>query len=235
MAQLRRTIISSIFKTLETSTFTLEDFDVELEDSNSFVFITFLPFPEYTFQITEKDISVRSVTNILERQRADMKLFTIESPGEYKTKASRQSSSIHDCISRIPEWCENIEAELSAPIPEADITDEFEEELKERINSTAGDSFERFNDGEITTLKEKLELLNSKFETLQKENKLTEKELADLKTQVDKMKGNLSTYPKSTWYKVSGNKILDMMKNVIKTKEGRELLVSSIKNLIEKL
>jgi len=235
MPQLRRTIISSIYKALEISTFTLDDFEVELEDSNSFVFITFLPFPEYAFQITEKDVSVRNITEVFTRHPADMKLFTIESPGEYTIKSSRQSSSIHDCISRIPAWCKNIEAELSAPIPEENITEEFEEELKKRINSTAGDSFEKFNDSEVILLKEKLELLNSKFETLQSENKLTEKELANLKSQVDKMKGNLSTYPKSTWYKVSGNKILDLMKNIIKTKEGRELLASSIKNLIEKL
>ncbi len=235
MAKIRRTIISEIYSALEKNDFSLSDFKVDLEETKAFVLISFLPFPEYTFEITERDVAVRSLTTMLTPSPADMKLFTIESPGEYKTSASRQYSSIHDCISRIPLWCENIQSELSAPIPEPVTVEEFEKELNEAINNKAGDSVERFNEEEVSALKEKLEALNEKFEKLQKSNNITEKELSDVKIEVERMKSNLTTYPKSTWYKVSGHKILDMMKNFIKTKEGKDLLASSIKSLIEKL
>ena len=42
MAKIRRTIISEVYSALEKSDFTLSDFEVDLEETSSFVFITFL-------------------------------------------------------------------------------------------------------------------------------------------------------------------------------------------------
>lgn len=159
-------------------------------------------------------------------------LTTIESPGDYKVRDSEWHGSIDQCISRITKWCKNIKEDLAArPIVQEDLSD-WETEIERRISETAGDSQERFSDSEANVLSQKLDGLVSKFEELERARTITEKELAEVRAELQKMKGTLSLYPKSTWYKTAGHKLLDVTKRVLKTKEGRDFLLASAKKLL---
>jgi len=232
VAKLRRTIISRVYSELESSDFSLRDFKVDFEETNHFVHIQFLPFTEYEFEIVERDVTKINIGDALNPRDADYRLFTDESPGEYKIRASLRHDSIDQCLDRISVWCESVEEELAAPMPEPMILEDFEEELEHKLNEKAGDSKERFSEEEISILKEKLDALTQRFVELEKANEITEKELNAVKSKVETMKDNLSVYPKSTWYKVSGHKILDVLKKITNSKEGKDLLLSSAKKLL---
>lgn len=232
MPKLRQTIISQIYSALENSDFSPRDFKVDLEVSESLAHIVFLPKPKYEFSIAEKDFAARSVFDITRQTPPDIRLVTIESPGEYKIKDTKQQDSIEQCISRIANWCENIVQDLAARVPVAEELDEFEIEIERRINESAGDADEKFSEPEMVALSKKLDGLAAKFEELERAKTITENELAEIKAELQKMKGTLPVYPKSTWYKTAGHKFLDVTKRILKTKEGRELLVASAKKLL---
>jgi len=232
MAKLRKTIISQIFSALKSSEFSLRDYKVELEDTDDFAHIRFLPFPEYEFTISEKNFARRTMGDILNPPTPDMHLITIESPGEYKVCATLKHNSIDRCIERISVWCRSIAEELATPLPELNFLEEFEEEIEKQINEQAGDSKELFTKEEIESLVVKLDALANKFSELEHSNAITEQELVKIKKEVDRMKLNLPKYPKSTWYKISAHKILDVIKKVATSKEGKEVLLSSAKKIL---
>lgn len=233
MSQLRLTVINNIYLTLESTDFSLRDFKVELEDPSTFVHISFLPFPEYSFEISEKDFARYSALDYLnkENMNPDVRLITSESPGEFKVSSIHKHRNIDECIERIPAWCSNIVQELSVALPENNDLDQFEIDMEEKLNAFTGDDKQPFTNKEISELSEKLDKFASKFTELEKANEITEKELAEIQKDLDKMKTNLSQFPKSVWYKTSAHKMLDTMKKVASSKEGKSLLFLSAKKL----
>ncbi|MBN4082458.1 hypothetical protein JYT13_01480 [Mariprofundus ferrooxydans] len=232
MPKLRKTVIRQIFVALENSEFSLRDYKVEFENTDGFVCIQFLPFPEYEFTISEKNFARQKIGDILNTPTPNMHLVTIEAPSEYKVCATLKHNSINHCINRISNWCKNIAEELAVSLPTLDFVEEFEVEIEKQINDKAGDSKERFTQEEIENLTIKLDTLASKFSELEHANSITEQELVEIKQEVDRMKFNLPKYPKSTWYKISAHKILDVMKKVSKSEEGKDILLSSAKKLL---
>lgn len=53
-----------------------------------------------------------------------------------------------------------------------------------------------------------------------------------IQTVIDKSKSDLKIYPKGVWYKTAGTKIIRVMKEVLSTKEGREILSDVAKKLL---
>lgn len=232
MPKLRQTIISQIYSALESTGFSLRDFKVDVEGSDHLAHIVFVPKPQYEFSIAEKDFAVRPLTDFLRQTPPDIRLATIESPGEYKIKDIRKHESIEQCIGCITTWCQNIKEDLAVRIPVQDELDEFEAEIERQINEVAGDSQEKFSETEVSALSKKLDGLAERFEELKRANTITENELVVVKAELEKMKGTLPIYPKSAWYKTAGHSLLDVTKRILKTKEGREFLLSSAKKFL---
>lgn len=230
MPKLRQTIICQIYSALENSSFSLRDFKVDVEGSDYLVHIVFVPRPQYEFSIVERDFAVRTLTDFFRQTPPDIRLATIESPGEYRIEDTRKHDSIEQCIGRIAQWCQNIKEDLSARIHVQEELEEFETEMERRINeAAAGDSQEKFSESEVSSLSQKLDSLAEKFEELERANTITEKELAEVRAELEKMKGTLPIYPKSTWYKTAGHKLMDEIKRILTGKVGHEFLLALAK------
>ncbi|HEU5046445.1 MAG TPA: hypothetical protein VFT64_01230 [Rickettsiales bacterium] len=229
--KLRNSIIKSIYNHLEISGFSLRDFKINTDHGQYLAHIVFIPKPEYEFIITEKDYAAKSIASIvsLTTQPEDLKLTTVESPGEYKTREVTKHSTIHECINRIRDWCQNIKEDLATRIPLQKELDEFEIEIEQRINDAAGNSQEHFSESEVNNLNNKLDNFLAKFEELEKAKTITEKELKEIKAELERLKRTLPMYQKDIWYKTAGHSLLDMTKKVFKTKEGREFLFDAAK------
>lgn len=228
MKKLRNTIINRIYAELKNSQFSLRDFNVELEKTKDFVRILFLPYPEYEFRILKQNFT--DVFN--DPIEVDMRLVTVESPGEYQISETTEQSSIDDCIDRIPDWCQNISEELSAVMPELDTMESFEKEIEKKINNTTENNKERFTSKEIEELSKKLDTLTKNFTELEQKNEITEKDLKEIKQDIDRMKSNLSKFPKNTWYKTSWHKMIDASKKMAQSKEVRDFLFASAKKFL---
>jgi len=233
MPKLRNTIINEILQNLKNGDFCVEDFEIKFpDDSSTLASITFVAYPKYCFEISEEHNGFLAVASAM-AGNVKKGLQTIEQPGEYKNFEKRNHESIDSCISRISHWLKNIREDLlfSKHSAQGEV-DELTENLRKQINENVKNPESFFDEKEKEAIKNKLDELQEKVRELEKRFNFPESETKKVEAAIEKCKNDVNVYPKGVWYKTAGNKVINALKGVLKTKEGREALLEMMKKLL---
>lgn len=235
MANLKNSVIASILNQLEYGDFCREDFDLKFPDGSSVLAqITFTASPKYSFVIDEHQTGNRLATTIAFQEDETKKVIrTIESPGDYRNNESHTHSKIGSAVSRISDWVENIREDLvhSRDVLRTTVDDlsaEFQESIDEKIENP--DDY--FGEDEQSELINKLNELQERVVKLEKELELDPKDTAKIESAIEKSKADIKVYPKGVWYKTAGTKLMKLLRQVLNTKEGREIAADVAKKLL---
>ncbi len=237
MPNLKNSIIAEILNNLNYGDFCREDFTVEFPDESSeLAVIFFTALPKYSFRIEEHYIDGNRFASVLasmQESEAKKVIRTIESPGDYRNDEKHNHQSIKPAVDRVVNWVENIREDLihSRDAVRATIDDataEFQSSIDESIDNPG----EYFKDQEKEALISKLNELQKRVESLEAEMGIDPSKVAAIEQAIEKSKTDIEVYPKGVWYKTAGTKLMKLLKETLKTKEGRELAADIIKKLV---
>jgi predicted RNase H-like nuclease (RuvC/YqgF family) len=227
MPTLRNSVINQILNYLEYGDFCVEDFDSQFpDDSTVLAQITFKALPKYTFVLDEvyPGGSIGSALAVIGQGDTKKVIRTSEQPGTYKNHESRTHEDIDSAISRISDWVRSIRedlinsrATLRSTIDE--LTEKFQQSIDENIDDDA--------------IKSKLDELHQRVSELEEKLGFTPEETKKIEKVIEKSKSDLKLYPKGVWYKTAGTKLLTVMKGILKSKEGREILSDLARKLLQ--
>ena len=137
-----------------------------------------------------------------------------------------------EVMERITKWCQNVRDNLAIIPVESDTFTELREAIEEQIEECRWSNDERFSSNEIERLNSKLDELSARFDNMLQENRLTQKDIDQIKREIAEIKGNAKSFPKKIWARVTGNKLIEIMSNFARSQEGRQLIAENIKRLI---
>lgn len=228
MTKLRAKTKNEIQEALENTYFTAGSFDVkyhEDEDADAFLEVIFIPQPEFVYK------AIKSTRYSSSR---DGTWQTLQAPGVHLREAeSFSTNNFNEIIEALPEWSSRILEDYRHSKDE--VLDEFQEFQKQvdiKVKETNKDKTERFASDEANSLRDTLDTLYVKFENLSKDNDELKAQLSAIKKQIENMKGDVEVFPKNAWYRISGSKIVKMMKQVATTPEGRKLIAETAKKYL---
>jgi chromosome segregation ATPase len=237
MPKLKNSVISEVLNNLNCSGFTQEDFTVDVSDASSaFAKIYFSSMPKYQFEI-EEHVEGRnySIGVILQKQESELTkvIRTIETPGDYLNTEYHTVNSISGAINRIPTWVQNIQEDLihSKNIQKTKVDDTIAE-LHSSIDDSIENQEDYFQETEKESLIAKLNELQARVESLEEKMDIDPKQIKHIESAIEKTKNDVDLYPKGVWYKTSATKLFKLIKDVLKTSEGREIATDVIKKLM---
>ena len=212
MTRLRDATKAEIRQTLEGTYFTANSFSVAHNEADQhFLQITFIPNPSSKFSIRKASSGNRG-------------FVTVEAPGEHiETGEAYGRDDIDDCINAIKPWASRIYDDLKARSPFLDEFEKFKKQMSEQFEEHLSDPSAHFSEEEIVALKQKLDTLSEKLTEVTEKNSETEKKLATALQEIEQVKSDLSMFPKGVWYRVAGSKVLNAIKKVSTSSEGRQL------------
>ncbi|MFC3151383.1 hypothetical protein ACFOEK_10135 [Litoribrevibacter euphylliae] len=237
MPELNSSFLKEIVSVLNSTRFSEGDFNLGGDDYRELLRIQFKYDSRYLFILKEEEVTEEVTTGksygltTSSYSKTVTKLFTYESPGEYKAEDKQGISSFTEVPERITSWCHNIHRELSNEmLIDLDI-DKAKEDFKESISLDPDEPDSTFSKEEVEVLTSKLETLYSKVSELSEKYHISESELSRLKGELDAIKENAKVYKKGIWAKMTENKITNFVFEFLKSKEGRGLIVETIKKL----
>lgn len=237
MPNLKNSIISEIMNNLNYGDFCREDFTTQFPDgSSTLAKLVFSALPKYKFEIEEHITSGNNFALALMHQAEPERkkvIRTIESPGDYRNDEYHTHSNISDAVNRVTNWVRNIREDLihskdAVRTTIDDITAEFQSSIDENIENPE----QYFQDQEKIDLIAKLDELQKRVESIESEMGIDPKQAKAIETAIEKSKADVDLYPKGVWYKTAGTKLIKLLKEALKTKEGREIASDIIKKLI---
>ncbi|MFA6053250.1 MAG: hypothetical protein WC762_11725 [Methylobacter sp.] len=235
MPQLRNSIITQILDYLEYGDFCVEDFDVQFPDNSSTLAqITFKALPKYSF-ILDETYPRGAIGSALtfDPNSAKKIIRTTTRPGEYKNDEQNTHNDINSAILKVSTWVRNIREDLIHSRSTIRSTiDELTESFQKTIDENIDDPESYFEKNEEDDIKRKLDELQARVSELETKLNISPEEMIKIQTVIDKSKSDLKVYPKGVWYKTAGTKIIRVMKEVLSTKEGREILSDMAKKLL---
>jgi flagellar motility protein MotE (MotC chaperone) len=236
MPKLRNSIITQILDYLEHGDFCLEDFDVQFPDDSSVLAeITFKAFPKYSFTLDESypGGAIGATLALSNPNNIQKVIRTVERPGEYKNNEHRTHNDINSAIYRVSDWVRNIREDLihSKSTIRATI-DELTENFQKSIDESIDNPSSYFEESEIDDIRQKLDELQARVSELESKFNISSEETIKIQKVINKSKSDLEIYPKGVWYKTAGTKIIKVMKEVLSTKEGREIISDIAKKLL---
>lgn len=215
---LKQSVLVKIFSALEKSPFTVADFLVQPGQAKDdpILTVTFRHDTRFYFTVTES--------------RGEYWLEV--SPGEYKAQEFRQIESMQRLPDRLLEWARNVRDELRAYVPVYAELEELRETIDKHIAEHVEAPDEPFTSEQADELRAKLDILAQKFADLAEHNEITKQELNRLDQELTALKGNLSTFPRGTWYKTAGAKLWSVTSKIVGSKESREVLAQATRKAI---
>ena len=241
MSQLTPSAIRQIQDALSSSSFALADFNINLPESGSYLLqIVFRHREGYEFKVFETkqkskvktSMGIASFGPTREEVSEYTALFTRETPGSFKLQDQIEIDEFDEVVERIPKWCQNVKNNLAIIPVQSDTFTELRDVLEEQIEECNWTDEEHFSSDEIERLNTKLDELSARFDNMLQENRLTQKDIDQIKREVAEIKGNARSFPKKVWARVTGNKLIEIMSNFARSQEGRQLIAESIKRLI---
>ena len=237
MPKLKNSVISEVLNNLNFSSFTQEDFTVDVsEASSAFAKIYFSSMPKYQFVI-EEHVEGRnySIGAILQKQETELTkvIRTIETPGEYLNTEYHTVNSISGAIHRISAWVQNIQEDLihSKNIQKTTVDDSISE-LHSSIDENIENPEDYFQETEKESLIAKLNELQARVESLEEKMDIDPQQIKHIESAIEKTKNDVDLYPKGVWYKTSATKLFKLIREVLKSSEGREIAADLVKKLL---
>lgn len=241
MSQLTLSAVKQVQDALSKSSFSLTDFGIQLPDKGDLLLtVEFRHKEGYKFQIIESRERSKVKTSmgaggfgpVREETSEYIVMYTLETPGSFKLRDRAEIDDFSAALDRIPGWCEHIQENLSVAPLAKDTFEELSASLEEQLDEQGWSDDERFTKEEIERLTNKLQDLAGRFEKLQEQNSVTQEQVDQIKKQLAELGKNASRFPKRIWGKVAGNKLIEIVMSFLKSKEGRDLFIESIKRLI---
>ncbi len=216
MGQLRQKTLNDIYKLLDQTRLSSFNFDIISPEQKGLLIITFKANTNYYYKIDD-DHNV------------------IFSPGTVRTVETRVTPSGSELIAAlrfIPEWVNHLIDELEATSKFCDEIATLINKIEQRISDQEINPEEKFEPEEQADLEAKIEKLAEQFEEFKKHDVLNETELNNIKKELQTLKEDLVLFPRGVWLRSAGQKILDPLKKIIKSKESRNILISIAKKLL---
>ena len=171
MGKLRKTLQREVFDALDQSIFSTDDFHIEFTDpdeSGVLVRITFIHDEAYCYIVGKP-----------EKNKYSRVSFAVHrSPGDLQEIEEVRFSTFQETVGAIPNWCGEIRNELKAAQPIYREIDNLREIIEEHFSASLKDDDE-FGVAEINDLYDKLEELQKRVGSLEKEKIITQKQLHD--------------------------------------------------------
>jgi len=235
--ELNTSFMKDIVSALDSTRFSASDFDLNEDEYGELLRVQFKYDDRFTFILKEEEVS-EEVTDgrtygmsSKTYSKTVVKKFTYESPGEYKSQDKIAISSFSNVPKRIGLWCQNIHRELGNEVTVDASIEEAKESFRQAINFEIDDPDSKFTAEESEELSLKLDTLFSKVSELSEKLNISDAELQKLRGDLDNMRDNTKTYKKGMWAKMTENKLTAFVFEFLKSKEGRNLIVESIKKL----
>ena len=248
MANLRKGIKRKIFEVLDESYFTSSGYAVTFpSEDNVYIHIWFQDNNEYYFIIVKDNgIKELNIRRILQKRYAtlidkgfeydEMNLEKVQKqyhvgkkPGKYMDIDNLKTDDFDKCLEYLRDWLKTVEEELRSIHPLVGDIEDLRREFNERLEEHIKDKSVHFEANEIESLREMLANLEQKFET---ELKISKEQLEQVKSELKKLKQDLDVFPKKTWWRTAGNRIINMIDQFASSKEGRQLAVESVKKFL---
>ncbi|MGO4151763.1 hypothetical protein [Cupriavidus sp. YAF13] len=199
--------MAEIYAALVAGRFTLADFDVSVgTGGTNLLRITFLP--QKAFELAVDDGS---------------RLLLRMSPGAHKETDLVALDSLAGVPKHITGWTRNIYAELRASLPVMGEIEELQKRLEAHLKSHVENPAEPFTVDEAAAMQQKLDAVIEDLARFRQRDEITQKQLDELVQEVERLKDELSYFPKGTWYRSAGSKLWTLLRGVATSKEGREL------------
>ncbi|HWN95484.1 MAG TPA: hypothetical protein VNT99_10660 [Methylomirabilota bacterium] len=220
---LRHTSRKAIIDLLSQSHFGVHAFEVKfdgLRNADDVAQVVFAPNRHYTF--------------LLRKSKAQGSRFqSYECPGEELSEQTAYSRHDMDMSLRaLTAWIGRILEDYRQASPFYDEFSEFRSKLMDELSKHAADPTIHFTQDEVRAMQERLDALGQRFDQLQQRNEITEAQLANVKQQLEAMKTDLNVFPKQTWYKTAGNKLVDIVFKYFGSEEGQKVITSTAKALL---
>lgn len=239
MSRLKPSFVLNIREALEQSKFTPQDFEIELPTAGQvLVKIVFSHKSEYFLSLAEttKQERVTVETKYFQQSRTQQVVHTAYllrlSPGEFKTQIETEISEPGDILREIPEWCNNIRADLYAVIPSRDPLEELRAKLNESIEGRIEDPNALFSEEELEAVDERFDKIFKEFVDLKEQLSLTQQQLSKIQAEFQEFKSSARVYPKGMWAKMTGNRFLGSTWKFVNTSEGRTFLFDQARRLL---
>lgn len=217
MTTLRETTKKKIVEVLDKTYFTASNFTLKFDEINDpFLTITFIPEKRFSFSISES--SGYNASGYV----------TDEAPGLHiETGEKYKHESLSNAIKAITQWTERILEDYRSRNPVIDEFEAFRKTLEEQIEEHIQDKDAHFSEEEAKSLRERLDELSVKLQEVWEKSEATEQMLKDAKQEIERIKTDVSIFPKGVWYRVAGSKIVGAMKKVMGTSEGRQFALEA--------
>ncbi|EEF57715.1 hypothetical protein [Pedosphaera parvula] len=205
-----KTALRKIYDSLDASFFSAASFRIDTPQKEVFARIHYLDNDSYYFLFYEKDgnMSVQF------------------SPGELKNVHTERIHGLDGCIDKISDWCVYIQRELKTGNPFYDELEKVKAEFAEKLNNHFSDATAHFSSEEAAQLHSRFDELLQKFGELKKQNGINEEELRKVKETVATLQRAIEEVPKKTWYRSAGNKLMDLSKKFLQSKQGQQLIAN---------
>ncbi|EIZ1551025.1 hypothetical protein MOU90_003674 [Vibrio parahaemolyticus] len=237
MAILKNTVINRVKRSLDNGDFCLEDFKCDFPEQGSVLFkATFIAYPSFSFTVYEST-QAGTFMSVMQIKPFDEDKTVIKcsmSPGVYKNEETSTHEDFDSATSEVYAWLDNIRNELvslkveSQKSEEDDILSGFESYLDEPIENP--DEF--FSVEEVNDIKGKLEELQRRVLELEEAQQINQEDKDCINKVIEKTKSDVDVYPKGVWIRTAGNKILRTLKQVVKNKESRDVVIDVVKKLL---
>lgn len=237
MAILKNTVINRVKRSLDNGDFCLEDFKCDFPEQGSVLFkATFIAYPSFSFTVYEST-QAGTFMSVMQIKPFDEDKTVIKcsmSPGVYKNEETSKHEDFDSATSEVYAWLDNIRNELvslkvsSQKSEEDDILSGFESYLDEPIENP--DEF--FSVEEVNDIKGKLEELQRRVLQLEEAQQINQEDKDCINKVIEKTKSDVDVYPKGVWVRTAGNKILRTLKQIVKNKESRDVVIDVVKKLL---
>ena len=233
MSQLKKSTVKLVYDALDNKIFSSDDFAIEFPQAgDTLVKIQFVHNEEYYFHIVELPKSkgiAAAFAAVTDNAKAPS---TIECPGDYKRVEENRFESFDSCIRRIQIWCGNLRADLNTRMPVYQYLEELKRQFEKHIHENIEQPDDPLSEIEIQKIYKKFDSLYEEFQKLSEENKITKSQLEEVRKEFDIIKNNANDYPKGMWATLTKNRIVQVMKKVALSPEGRQILQSSVKRIL---
>ena len=191
--KLRRGVQDEVLSTLDRTVLTRHAFDVTFDGSPYVVQVVFRDRPEFYFNVEPWDRNFKAT----------------ECPGDYFADSEQEScfDDIESAINRVSGWLDRLLEELggAAPRPTADqFRDEFEKGLESLPEPETP-----LTPVQAEEWKAKLDAAVEQIEQLHEQHEINTLGLHDLRAELDRLKGQMTSLPKRTVLRAAGARIFE--------------------------
>ena len=221
MKVLRQSSIRQILEYLDSFLLTRHAFDCAFNNENGEVIkVSYKERPDFLFVIVQPS------------PESGNHWITVECPGQDFVNEERyRLQQFNQCRDRIHNWMDRVIEELALrPGADADYYKVLRENLEENADNMM-DPNEPFNENDAESWSRKLDEAVVSLEKLEEAKKIEQGQVNALGNELNRLKSQVRLFPKKTWVKAAGNKILNFYDTVTNT-SIKALAEGTVKKLI---